>query len=590
MVVEEWPRNLSELAFAFFEHFAQNTGCLELVCRFLMLKSLISMKSKGLQIIAAQLNFLVGDIQGNTQKVIDASQQALDKYDADAIVFPELTLTGYPPEDLLLRPSVGSRVDAGLERLTAELPAGITVLIGYPKLVDGKLFNAAGAICNGKLVAEYFKQELPNYQVFDEKRYFTSGTKPCVLNIGGVCVAITICEDIWHSGPIEQAQQAGAQLMLNLNASPFHGNKLKERRELLAERAMSSGMPIVYVNLVGGQDELVFDGGSMVVDPLGQCVMKAGLYEEGLYPFSFQVDDNKPVAIRQAVPKDPSLEESVYNALVLGVRDYINKNGFKGAVLGLSGGIDSALTLAIAVDAIGADRVEAIMMPFRYTSKMSLEDAEKEAGILGVKYQIKPIEPMYEAFMEALAVDFEGTQRDATEENLQARCRGVLLMAVSNKRGLIVLTTGNKSEMAVGYSTLYGDMAGGFDVLKDVPKTLVVRLCEYRNQLTPEAPPIPQRVIDRPPSAELSPDQKDEDSLPPYPILDEILRLYVEQDYSLDAIVEEGFSAEVVRQVIRLVDLNEYKRRQAPIGVRITSRGFGRDRRYPITCRWPAGD
>ena len=378
--------------------------------------------------------------------------------------------------------------------------------------------------------------------------------------------------------------------MLNLNASPFHGNKFQERRELLSQRAISAEMPIFYVNLVGGQDELVFDGGSMVVDQLGQCVMKADLYQEGLYPFNFQVDGETPVAIRHAVPKDPSLEESVYNALVLGVKDYVNKNGFKGAVLGLSGGIDSALTLAVAVDALGADRVEAIMMPFRYTSQMSLEDAEKEASILGVEYQIKPIEPMYEAFMEALAVDFEGTKRDATEENLQARCRGVLLMAVSNKRGFIVLTTGNKSEMAVGYSTLYGDMAGGFDVLKDVPKTLVFKLCEYRNQLTPDNPPIPQRVIDRPPSAELSPDQKDEDSLPPYPVLDEILRLYVEQDYSLDAIVAEGFEIDVVKHVIRLVDLNEYKRRQSPVGVRITSRGFGRDRRYPITCRWPAGN
>jgi NAD+ synthase (glutamine-hydrolysing) len=547
------------------------------------------MKNKGLQIVAAQLNFLVGDIQGNTQKVVDATHQALEKYRADAIVFPELTLTGYPPEDLLLRPSIANRIDAALEQLKAELPKDITVLVGYPKAVDGKLYNAAGVILNGEVVAEYFKQELPNYQVFDEKRYFESGSESCLITIAGINAAITICEDIWHPGPIEQAKQAGAKLMLNLNASPFHGNKSQERRELLSQRALSAEMPIFYVNLVGGQDELVFDGGSMVVDELGQCVMKADLYQEGLYPFNFQVDGDIPVAIRHAVPKDPSLEESVYNALVLGVKDYVNKNGFKGAVLGLSGGIDSALTLAIAVDALGADRVEAIMMPFRYTSQMSLEDAEKEANILGVEYHIKPIEPMYDAFMEALAVDFEGTKRDATEENLQARCRGVLLMAVSNKRGYMVLTTGNKSEMAVGYSTLYGDMAGGFDVLKDVPKILVFKLSEYRNLLTPDNPPIPQRVIDRPPSAELSPDQKDEDSLPPYPVLDEILRLYVEQDYSLDAIVAEGFEFDVVKHVIRLVDLNEYKRRQSPVGVRITERGFGRDRRYPITCRWPAG-
>ena len=454
----------------------------------------------------------------------------------------------------------------------------------------GCLYNAAGVIVNGEIIAEYFKQELPNYQVFDEKRYFVMGTDACVVNIAGVQTAITICEDIWHPEPMEQAKLAGAQLMLNLNASPFHGNKLQERRELLAIRATSGGMPIVYVNLVGGQDELVFDGGSMVIDAMGQCVMKADLYQEGLYPCSFEVTEKNLLPVCQAVAEDGSLEESVYQTLVLGVKDYVNKNGFKGAVLGLSGGIDSALTLAVAVDALGADRVEAIMMPFHYTSKMSLEDAEEEANVLGVKYQIKSIAPMYEAFMTALEVDFEGTKRDATEENLQARCRGVLLMAVSNKRGLIVLTTGNKSEMAVGYSTLYGDMAGGFDVLKDVPKTLVVRLCEYRNQLSPENAPIPQRVIDRPPSAELSPDQKDEDSLPAYPILDEILRLYVEKDYSLNAIVAEGFELDVVKQVIRLVDLNEYKRRQAPVGVRITARGFGRDRRYPITCRWPAGE
>ncbi|OUS29923.1 NAD+ synthase [Gammaproteobacteria bacterium 45_16_T64] len=548
------------------------------------------MKNKGLQIVAAQLNFLVGDIQGNTQKIIDAASEAADNYAADAIVFPELTLTGYPPEDLLLRPSIKNRVEDALERLLKELPSALTVVIGYPKLVDGTLYNAAGAIVGGEIVAEYFKQELPNYQVFDEKRYFTSGTEPCCLMIGDVKAAITICEDIWHPGPMAQAQSEGAQIMLNLNASPFHGNKPQERRKLLAERSLSAKMPIVYVNLVGGQDELVFDGGSMVVDSLGQCVMKADTYKEGLYSFDFQVEEGIPVPIRQAISKDADIEASVYDALVLGVKDYVNKNGFKGAVLGLSGGIDSALTLAVAVDALGADRVEAIMMPFRYTSQMSLEDAEKEARILGVEYQIKPIEPMYDAFIDALKVDFEGTTRDATEENLQARCRGVLLMAVSNKRGFIVLTTGNKSEMAVGYSTLYGDMAGGFDVLKDVPKTLVFRLCEYRNQLTPDNPPIPQRVIDRPPSAELSPDQKDEDSLPPYPVLDEILRLYVENDCSLAAIVAEGFDKEIVKHVIRLVDLNEYKRRQAPIGVRITARGFGRDRRYPITCRWPAGN
>jgi len=486
----------------------------------------------------------------------------------------------------LLRPSIANRIDVALEQLKAELPEDITVLVGYPKAVKGKLYNAAGAILNGEVVAEYFKQELPNYQVFDEKRYFEPGSEPCVVTIAGIKAAITICEDIWHPGPIEQAKRVGAKLMLNLNASPFHGNKFQERRALLSQRAISAKMPIFYVNLVGGQDELVFDGGSMVVDQLGQCVMKADLYKEGLFPFNFQVDGDIPVAIRHAVPKDPSLEESVYNALVLGVKDYVNKNGFKGAVLGLSGGIDSALTLAVAVDALGADRVKAIMMPFRYTSQMSLEDAEKEASILGVEYQIKPIEAMYEAFMEALAVDFEGTKRDATEENLQARCRGVLLMAVSNKSGFIVLTTGNKSEMAVGYSTLYGDMAGGFDVLKDVPKTLVFRLCEYRNQLTPGNSPIPQRVIDRPPSAELSPDQKDEDSLPPYDILDGILTMLMEGDASDADCVAAGYPRETVKKVEHLLYISEYKRFQSAPGPRLTKRAFWLDRRYPIANRW----
>lgn len=548
------------------------------------------MKNNDLQIIIAQLDFLVGDIDGNVAKVVAAAQRAHGEFQADMILFPELTLTGYPPEDLLLRPSIQVRVDKALARLQQQLPADLFVVVGYPRRHGDALFNAAGVIHGGQLIAEYFKQELPNFQVFDEKRYFQPGKAACVVNIRGIPMAITICEDIWHSGPMLQAKAAGAQLMLNINGSPFHLRKEQERVRLLQKRVAEGGMPIIYANLVGGQDELVFDGGSCVVNAQGEMTFRAPAFAEDLYPVFLQIDGGKPVPRQQTVEPDQSVEASAYSALVLGVRDYVNKNGFKGAVLGLSGGIDSALTLAVAVDALGADRVEAIMMPFRYTSQMSLEDAKAEADILGVSYKVRPIEAMYEAFMTTLAPDFEGTARDTTEENLQARCRGVLLMALSNKKRYIVLTTGNKSEMAVGYATLYGDMAGGFDVLKDIPKTLVFRLSEYRNSLSRENPPIPQRVIDRPPSAELAPDQKDQDSLPPYDILDAILERYVERDFSADAIVADGFERDVVQKVIRLVDLNEYKRRQAAVGVRVSTRGFGRDRRYPITCKWPAGE
>ncbi|RLT88195.1 MULTISPECIES: NAD+ synthase [unclassified Ketobacter] len=547
------------------------------------------MKNNDLQIIIAQLDFMVGDIDGNATQILHASRRARDEFHADIIVFPELTLTGYPPEDLLFRASIRIRVQKALARLCADLPADIYTLIGYPKGEGSSLYNTAGLIYGGKLVAEYHKQELPNYLVFDEKRYFQPGNSPCVFDIKGHRVGITICEDIWHEGPMSQAREAGARLMLNLNASPFHLGKEQVRKSLLEMRAREGNMPIVYANLVGAQDELVFDGGSVVADAQGTLRFRAPAFAAGLYPVLLRAEAGL-VPVDAPVAPDQTVEQSAYRALVLAVRDYVNKNGFKGAVLGLSGGVDSALTLAVAVDALGADRVEAIMMPFRYTSQMSLDDAEAEAVALGVSYKIRPIEPMYEAFMQTLAPDFAGTARDTTEENLQARCRGVMLMALSNKKRYIVLTTGNKSEMAVGYATLYGDMAGGFDVLKDVPKTLVFKLCEYRNRLTPDNPPIPQRVIDRPPSAELAPDQKDEDSLPPYPELDAILEMYVERDFSADAIVAEGYEREIVQKVIRLVDLNEYKRRQAAIGARITSRAFGRDRRYPVTCKWPAGE
>lgn len=548
------------------------------------------MKNKVLQIIIAQLDFLVGDIDGNTTKVIDAAQQAHQSFKADLILFPELALTGYPPEDLLLRASLQLRIEKALLRLRQQLPPDLHVVVGYPRQLGDALFNSAGVIHNGELITEYHKQELPNFQVFDEKRYFQPGAGASVFTIKGVTTAITICEDIWHNGPMAQAKAAGARLMLNLNGSPFHQGKEQERVQLLQKRVAEGDMPIVYTNLVGGQDELVFDGGSCVMNATGELTFRAPAFREGLYPVLLQVENGEAVPQPQEITPDQSVEASVYNALVLGVKDYVNKNGFKGAVLGLSGGIDSALTLTVAVDALGADRVEAIMMPFRYTSQMSLEDAKAEADALGVSYKIRPIEPMYEAFMDALAEDFAGTARDTTEENLQARCRGVMLMAMSNKKRYIVLTTGNKSEMAVGYATLYGDMAGGFAVLKDIPKTLVFRLSEYRNTLNPANPPIPQRVIDRPPSAELAPDQLDQDSLPPYDILDAILERYVERDWSLETIVADGFERETVQKVIRLVDLSEYKRRQAAVGVRITTRGFGRDRRYPITCKWTAGE
>ncbi|MEX2475643.1 NAD+ synthase [Marinobacter sp.] len=537
-----------------------------------------------LRVVMAQLDFLVGDIPGNAQAVIDAAHKAHREHQADVVVFPELCLTGYPPEDLLLRPSLDLRVNEALEILKqAKLDPAI--VIGAPLRQGGLLYNAAVVIDGGGITGRYFKRFPPNYQVFDEKRYFAEGHDTLVVPIRGVPVGITVCEDLWSDGPVESAAAAGAQLVLNLNASPYDVDKQVRRKALLERKSRENRVSLVYVNLVGGQDELVFDGGSMVFDHSGHLDVEAPQFVEGLFPVDFLCEHHcQPVS--QALPDEPSLEENIYRALVLGVRDYVNKNGFKTAVLGLSGGIDSAVTLAVAVDALGPERVRAVMMPFRYTSGMSLEDAEAEAVALGVQYDVHSIEPMYDAFMAALAAPFEGTRPDTTEENLQARLRGVLLMALSNKFGSLVLTTGNKSEMAVGYSTLYGDMAGGFDVLKDVPKTLVFRLARYRNTVSAV---IPERVITRPPSAELAPDQKDEDSLPGYDVLDQILNLYVERDFSADAIVAEGFDRADVERVVRLVDINEYKRRQAPIGVRITERGFGKDRRYPITNAWKVG-
>lgn len=536
-----------------------------------------------LRIALAQDNFLVGDIPHNTGKVRQLTAAAKAQ-GCDMIVFPELCLTGYPPEDLLLRPSLMLRVGQALTDL-ADI-SDIVMVLGYPQMMDGQLYNMAGAWLNGVCLAEYAKQKLPNYQVFDEKRYFAAGKQACVFDYKNVRLGLSICEDVWHDQPAAAVRALGAELMLNLNASPFHLNKQQQRIATVGRRAHENGLAIAYVNLVGGQDELVFDGGSLAVDASGEVAAEAALFDSRL-----MVLDYEPGLRRfrpQLRPEPVTLEAAAYQALVLGVRDYVVKSGFKGVVLGLSGGIDSALVLAIAVDALGAERVNAVMMPYHYTSQMSLEDAAQEATTLGVGYSVIEIAPVVESFQQQLASAFAGLARDKTEENLQARARGVLLMALSNKKGWLVLTTGNKSEMAVGYATLYGDMAGGFDVLKDVPKTLVFRLAEYRNRLAGKEI-IPQRVIDRPPSAELAPDQKDEDSLPPYPVLDAILALYIEHDASAESIIAQGFDRETVYRVIRMVDFNEYKRRQAAIGPRITERGFGRDRRYPLVNGWKAG-
>ena len=538
--------------------------------------------SDSLQIALAQCNFLVGDIAGNCDRII-AEAAAARARGADVVLFSELALTGYPPEDLLLRPSLQPRIEDALHRIAAA-SSGIAIVVGFPWRDDGRLYNCAGIWAEGACLGRYAKQCLPNYQVFDEQRYFSAGYQPLVVNYRGHRLGLTICEDIWHQGPIDQCVGGGAELVLNLNASPYHIGKHDERVTLLKEHTERLAVPIIYVNQVGGQDELVFDGASFAINADGDVVLQMAEWLEG------QADVRWSKAGLEAVSASAVLPESelasLYQALVTGVRDYVNKNRFKGVVLGLSGGIDSALTLAIAVDALGAERVEAVMMPFEYTSDMSKEDAALQAETMGVQYRSISIAPMYNAFMDSLAEKFAGLARDTTEENLQSRCRGVVLMAISNKTGFMVLTTGNKSEMAVGYATLYGDMAGGYGAIKDVYKTRVFALANYRNSLSAV---IPQRVIDRPPSAELAPGQIDEDSLPPYPVLDAILESYIEHDMSAEAIIASGFSREDVMRVVRLVDINEYKRRQAPVGVRVTPRGFGRDRRYPLTNGWKAG-
>jgi len=535
--------------------------------------------SASLRIALAQLNLFVGDVAGNTQRLIDTSAQARDELRADLVLFPELSLCGYPPEDLLFHNGLRRQVNSALERVRNET-SGITVVAGYPEYADETIYNAAAVLRDGETVANYRKQELPNYSVFDEKRYFKPGRDSCIFQLKGIRVALLICEDIWEPNPARAAKADGAQLIVVINGSPYSLRYQERREAVVRARVQDTGLPVVYVNLLGGQDELVFDGGSFVMNAQGEVVQRIAPFVEGLFAVDVDLIDGKVVPRPAHVEPPLSEEASVYNALVLGVRDYVGKHRFPGIVLGLSGGIDSALTLAIAVDALGAERVSAVMMPSRYTSQWSLDDAAEEAKILNVRYDVISIEGMFATALDALKDVFAGRPPDTTEENIQARSRGLLLMAISNKTGRMVLTTGNKSEMAVGYATLYGDMAGGFAPIKDCSKMLVYRLAKYRNSI---GRVIPERVIERPPSAELRHDQKDSDSLPEYDVLDVILELFIEDNLSVDEITARGFDRATVGRVLEMVKRNEYKRRQAPPGVRISDRAFGRDWRYPIT-------
>ena len=536
--------------------------------------------SDTLGIALAQINLLVGDVQGNAAQVIATARSAHAELGADLVLFPELTLSGYPPEDLLLHRGFRRQVEAGLARVRAEAGAA-AVMVGFPEYTRGGIYNSAALIAAGEVAAIHRKAELPNYKVFDEKRYFHAGTQPTVVEFKGVRVGLLVCEDIWEPEAVQLARAAGAQLLAVINASPYEIHKQREREDVARARVTDVGLPLAYVNLLGGQDELVFDGNSFVMGAEGEVVLRAPPFEAGSFGVRFERDARGRMVPRAGeVAPELSDEASVYRALTLGVRDYVGKHGFPGVVMGLSGGVDSALTLAIAVDALGAERVQAVMMPSRYTSSMSLEDAAEQARTLGVRYSVLPIEAMFESTLATLRSEFAGREPDATEENIQSRCRMLLLMGISNKTGRMLLTTGNKSEMAVGYATLYGDMAGGFAPIKDCSKGLVYRLASYRNSL---ARVIPQRVIDRPPSAELRPGQKDSDSLPPYEVLDAILEAFIEEDLSVDEIEERGFDRATVARVLDLVKRNEYKRRQAPPGVRVSRRAFGRDWRYPIT-------
>ena len=541
------------------------------------------MTKKKISIGIVQENPIVGDIEGNLQLAINAIDKLSKQSSPDIYVFTEMFITGYPPEDLILRDDLLDASYEAVEKLCEVKPESF-IVIGYPKKEGDSIFNCAGVLRNKSVITEYKKQELPNYEVFDEKRYFQSGKGPGIFEVNGLRVGLSVCEDIWHENVIKQLHEKKTDLILNINASPFHLDKIKERKVLISGHAINYSLPIVYANQVGGQDELVFDGTSMAMDGEGQQILQLEKFKEDYKIVNFTSDQEGKLSSekREEIPEDKELEE-VYKALVLGAKDYIQKNNFPGVLIGSSGGIDSALTAAIAADAIGPEKVRTFMLPFKFTSDMSVEDSKKLAVNLGIKHSVIPIGDIYESFADSLEDEFSGLEPDITEENLQSRCRGVILMALSNKSGELVLTTGNKSETAVGYSTLYGDTAGGFGVLKDVPKTLVYELSRYRNTISHV---IPDRIIDRPPSAELAPDQQDSDSLPDYAILDKIIELYVEQDKSKAEIEESGIDKSMVDRVIRLIDLSEYKRRQAPLGVKITSRGFGKDRRYPITNKF----
>jgi len=574
-----------------------------------------------LKICVAQLNFVVGDMAGNAQKIIDCATAAYQD-GARLVLTPELSLCGYAAEDLFLRPSFIQACDDALKTVSTALSGlkGLHVVVGHPSGGDERTrsvsvqrrFNMASVVSEGQVVATYAKRELPNYQVFDERRYFVAGEKPCVFDVAGTRVGLLICEDAWFDAPAADAKSAGAELLAVINASPFHVGKGDEREQAMRGRVQATGLPLIYAHLVGGQDEVVFEGRSFALNADGGVAARAPSFEVASFVVDVARVEDAPqgqgVASVQTSPispsrspvnlhlsgeiaKDGSLEADLWHALVLGVRDYIGKNGFPGVLLGLSGGIDSALVLAIAVDALGANRVRTVMMPSPYTAEISWVDARDMAQRMGVRYDELSIVPEFEAFLGSLKSDFEGTQLDTTEENIQARIRGTLLMALSNKFGAIVLTTGNKSEMATGYCTLYGDMAGGFAVIKDVAKTLVFKLARWRNAHDPYGTgtePIPERIITRPPSAELRPDQTDQDSLPPYEVLDEIVSRFMENDQSSDDIIAAGFARADVEKVTRLIRINEYKRRQSPVGIRVTHRSFGKDWRYPITNKFRA--
>ena len=529
----------------------------------------------------AQSHFLVGDIKANAEKMRTLALQAREQ-GADVIIFPELGLLGYPPQDLLLRPSLSGRIKAALSSLSDI--DDIVMIVGYPHVDHHGTFNSAAILHNGHQKGFYHKQILPNYGVFDERRYFDKGRNQVLFDYKGITIGLLICEDLWEKGPIAELKKQGADLIVSLNASPFEIEKQDTRKTMLAKRSRENNLPIIYLNAVGGQDDLVFDGGSMAIQADGSVAHEASRFMNQLLLASFDVKTAKFNSQVKA-PLSLSRESEMYQALVVGLRDYVNLSGFTGIIVGLSGGIDSALTLCIAVDALGADKVYAVMMPYEYTSQISLEDAQAQARRLNVSYTVCPIFDAVEGIRHTLAPLFNKSPADTTEENIQARARGVVLMALSNKFGHLVITTGNKSELAVGYSTLYGDMAGGFDVLKDVYKSQVYKLASYRNRLE-DTPVIPERVITRPPSAELRPDQKDQDSLPDYDILDGILMSYIDEDMGYQDIVDKGFDADLVAKVIQMVDGSEYKRSQAPIGTKISHKAFGRERRYPLVNKW----